>query len=141
MKINSHISVVYLSFQNVGHKTSSVPQHHLELGSPHTNSPLILIISVLVQHKEIKYVHRHTYIFLFMLVIRKWQRNGSIICSLKSYKVFCSKWVEVLEWVQRKVTKMFKGLEHPSYKDRLREQVLFSLEKRPERGPHQCLSI
>lgn len=40
MKIGGHISVAYLSFQNVGHKTSSVSQQHMELGSPHINSPL-----------------------------------------------------------------------------------------------------
>ena len=37
--------------------------------------------------------------------------------------------VELLEWVQKRTTKMIKGLEHLCYEEKLRELDLFSLEK------------
>ena len=49
--------------------------------------------------------------------------------------------VKLFEWVQRRTMKIIRMLQHLSYKEKLREPCLFSLEEKALGRPHCSLPV
>jgi len=75
-------------------------------------------------------------------VICNSQLSTPLLALMRPYLEYCihawspqqKKDIELLKWVQRRVTKLISGLEYLSHKERPRELGLFSLEERKFQG-------